>query len=101
MENANFFELAVAYYKDRVNREIFEKFHAESLRLLETDAEARRIVARENILAMANLQIALEKFKFTSDRLSDSYGSVEAIDEYIRKIEIEIKRLSYQKNHIR
>ena len=35
MENANFFELAVAYYKDRVNREIFEKFHAESLRLLD------------------------------------------------------------------
>ncbi len=101
MESANFIELAIAYYKDKVQQELLEKFRVESRLLLQADADARRIVARENILAMARLQRELIKFKLIYSQLSVAFGNVEAIDSYIRKIEMKIKQISYQKNHIR
>ena len=64
MESANFIELAIAYYKDKVQQELLEKFRVESRLLLQADAEARRTIARENIMAMARLRIELEKFKY-------------------------------------
>ena len=63
MESANFIELAIAYYKDKVQQELLEKFRVESRLLLQADAEARRTIARENIMAMALLRIELKKFK--------------------------------------
>ncbi len=57
MESANFIELAVAFYKDKVQQELLEKFRVESHLLLQADAEARRSRARENILAMARLKM--------------------------------------------
>ena len=70
MESANFIELAIAYYKDKVQQELLEKFRVESRLLLQADAEARRTIARENIMAMARLRIELEKFKYIYSRLS-------------------------------
>lgn len=101
MESANFLELAIALYKDKVQQEILEKFRAESCRLLQAEAEARRTIARENIMAMARLKIELDKFKLTYLHCSNKCGRIKAIDEYILKIEKNIKWLSYQKNHIR
>lgn len=101
MESANFLELAIAYYKDKVQQELLEKFRVESRLLLQADADARRTKARENILAMARLRTELEKFKFIYNRLSGTCGSIEAVDQYLRKIETKVKKLSYNKNNIR
>ena len=97
----NFLELAIAYYKDKVHNELLKQFREESLLLLKADAEARRIVARENILAMVRLKNELEKFKFIYYRLSATCGTINAIDEYVRAVEVKVKKLSYQKNNIR
>ena len=101
MESANLIELAIAYYKDKVQQELLEKFRVESRLLLQADADARRSMAREDIKAMARLKIELEKFRFIYNRLSSTYGSVEAIDQYLKERELEVKKLSYSKNHIR
>lgn len=101
MESANFIELAIAYYKDKVQQELLEKFRVESRLLLQADAEARRTIARENIMAMARLRIELEKFKYIYSRLSSKCGSIDAIDEYLRGIESKVRMLSYRKNNIK
>ena len=92
MECANFVELAVAFYKDKTERELLEKFQEESRLLLQADAEARRAKARENIL---------QKFILIYDKISSSCGKIEAVDSCISDIEKKIKLLSYQKNHIK
>lgn len=101
MESANIIELAIAYYKDKVQHELLEKFQVESRLLLDADADARRTVARENIMAMAKLKNEMEKFKFIYNQLSVTCGSIKAIDEYLREIELKIKTLSYRKNNIK
>lgn len=101
MESANLIELAIAHYKDKVQQELLEKFRVESCLLLQADAAARRVIARENIIAMARLEIELKKFKYVYGRLSEMCGSVEAIDQYIHETELRIKILSYRKNHIK
>ena len=35
-------ELAISYYKDKVQQEVIKKFRVESRRLLKADADARR-----------------------------------------------------------
>ena len=100
MESANFFELAIAFYKDKVQQELLEKFRVESRLLLEADAEARRSMAREDIMVMARLKIELEKFKFIYNRLSSTCGSIEAIDQYLKELDSKVKKLSYKKNNI-
>lgn len=99
MESGNFIELAVAIYKDKIQRELLEKFRVESCRLLEADAEARRVKAREDILAMAKLKNELSKFKLTYSKICGTCGNVEAVDNYLRGIEKKVKLLSYKKNH--
>lgn len=101
MECANFVELAVAFYKDKTERELLEKFQEESRLLLQADAEARRAKARENILAMAKLKIELQKFVLIYDKISSSCGRIDAVDSCIRDIEKKVKMISYQKNHIK
>lgn len=101
MECANFVELAVAFYKDKTERELLEKFQEESRLLLQADAEARRAKARENILAMSRLKIELQKFILIYKKISSSCGEIEAVDSCISDIKKKIKLLSYQKNHIK
>ena len=101
MESANFIELAIAYYKDKVQQELLEKFRVESRLLLQADAEARRTIARENIMAMARLRIELGKFKYIYSRLSETCGSIDSIDEYLCGIESKVRMLSYRKNNIK
>ena len=42
MELNNIVDIAVAYYKDKVQQELLEKFRAEARLLLLTESEARR-----------------------------------------------------------
>ena len=101
MESVNLSELAVAFYKDKVQQELLEKFRVESRLLLQADAEARRTMARENIKVMAQLKIELEKFKYVYYKLTNSCGPVTAIDEYLKEIEMKVQKLSYRKNNIK
>lgn len=101
MESANFINLVIAYYKDKIQKELLDKFKEESCRLLQADADARRMTAREDILTMAKLKMELEKFKLTYNQISSTCGSMDAIDSYIREIEIKIRQLSFKKNHPR
>lgn len=91
-------ELAISYYKDKVQQEIIEKFRVESRRLLQADADARRETGRGIIHSMARLKIQLAIFKFEYNRLVEKCGSIQALDEYIRDIENHIKELSREKN---
>lgn len=101
MESVNLIELALAFYKDKVQQELLEKFRVESRLLLQADAEARRTMARENIKVMAQLKIELEKFKYVYYKLTNSCGPVTAIDEYLKEIEMKVQKLSYRKNNIK
>lgn len=101
MGSTNFIELAIAYYKDKVQQELLEKFRVESRLLLEADADARRSIAREDIMAMARLRIELEKFKFTYNQLSGKCGSIESVDDYLHGVELMVKKISYRKNNAR
>ena len=101
MESANCIELAIAYYKDKVQQELLEKFRAEYRLISQADAEARRTIAREHMIAMARLRIELEKFKYIYSRLSRTCGPIDAINEYLRGIESKVRMLSYRKNNIK
>ena len=50
MESANFIELVIALCKDKVQQELLDRFVAESRLLSEADADARRTIAREDIM---------------------------------------------------
>lgn len=91
-------ELAISYYKDKVQQEVIEKFRDESRLLLQADADARRETGRGIIHSMARLKIQLAIFKFEYNRLVEKCGSIQAIDDYIRYIENHIKKLSKEKN---
>lgn len=98
MEYNDAIQLAIAYYKDKVNHEIMERFREESFKLLQADADARRLKAKEQILALCKLKIELDKLKFTYSQLQNECGKVDAIDGYIHSTEMLIKRLSQKKN---
>lgn len=98
MKSSNLIELAIAFYKDKVQQELIEKLRVESRLLIQADAETRRSIARDDIKAMVRLKIELEKFKYIYNRLSGTCGSIEAIDEFLREIELKVEKLSYKKN---
>lgn len=91
-------ELAISYYKDKVQQEVIEKFRVESRLLLQADADARRAEKREIIKSMARLKSQLVIFQNTYNRFAKKCGSIQAIDDYIRDIENHIKELSKEKN---
>lgn len=91
-------ELAISYYKDKVQQEVIEKFRVESRHLLQADADARRAEKSEIIKSMARLKSQLVIFQNTYNRLAKKCGSIQAIDDYIRDIENHIKKLSIEKN---
>lgn len=98
MDYNDVIQIAIAYYKDKAKHEVMERFREESFKLLQADADARRLIAKEQILALAKLKIELAKFKFVYSGLQNQFGTVGALDNYIRSIETRIKLLSYEKN---
>lgn len=101
MESANFIELVIALCKDKVQQELLDRFVAESRLLSEADADARRTLAREDIMTMVRLKKELAKFTLIYNRISVSCGPIPAVDDYIRDIEKMIKQLSFKKNNIK
>lgn len=100
MDSNSILTILVAAWKDKVQSECLENIRAETFRLLQADADARRVKASETILAMARLKNQLFKFETTYSMLADSCGKVEAVEEYIDGIKLKIKKLSFTKNHL-
>jgi len=100
METNDLITLAIAYYKDKVQNELLERFREETYLLMEADADSRRMKAHEDIMSMGKLENKLKKFKFHYGRITSTCGSMEAIDSYIREIECRIKQLSYKTNNM-
>lgn len=101
MDSANIIEIAIAYYKDKTQQELLEKFQVESRHLIQADADARRTIAREDIITMEKLKLELQKFEFAYNRISSSCGKIEEIEAYISGIKTRLKWLSYKKNNSR
>lgn len=101
METKDVLNLALAFYKDKVQSETFQRFHSEFDKLLETDAEARRAKVHTLVMHLAKLKIALQQFELTYENLKKKVGEVKAVDEYIISIKKEIQKISDDKNNHR
>ncbi len=99
METKDVLNVALAFYKDKIQSESLERFRSEFLQLQKADAEARRSEATAVIMQMANLRIALNKFEMTYQLIQGRVGKVEALDDYIASIKQEIRKLSEAKNN--
>lgn len=99
METKDVLVLALAFYKDRIQGETIARFHSEFDKLLEAETDARRLKARSLVLHLAKLKNTLQQFEWTYNRIREKVGGVEAVDEYIKKIKVEIKKISYDKNN--
>ena len=99
METKDVLNIALAFYKDKIQSESLERFRSEFFQLQEADAEARRYKAKTLIVQMANLKKTLSQFEMTYRLIQSKVGEVEAIDEYIVSVKQEIKRLSDAKNN--
>lgn len=92
--------LLVSAYKDAVEEKELEKIKEEYQQLQKTEADARRSKAEAKIRQMAALKTELTHFEHTYQLLVKKTGkSVPAIEDYIKKIEMQIKRISCEKNH--
>ncbi len=98
METSDLLSLLIAAYKDKVERDSFERITAELNTLIVADADARRAATAADIKEMAKLKIALSRFEITYGRIKDSVGKIDAIDDYVAKIQRRIKEISYKKN---
>ena len=63
--NLDYVSIALAFIKDKVRKELAEKFRQNYTQLLETEVQARRTKVQAQILEMAKLRIELEKFEKT------------------------------------
>ena len=99
METKDVLGLALAFYKDKIQGETIARFHSEFNELIETEADARRLKAKARVIQLAKLKIALQQFELTYNGIREKVGDVEAVDEYIKKIKVEIKKISYDKNN--
>ena len=93
METKDLLNLALAYYKDKVQSETIQRFHSEFDKLLEADADARRLKAQALVMQMAKLNIALQQFELTYKSIREKVGPLEALDKYIVSIKKAIKKI--------
>ena len=98
METLDYVSIALAFIKDRVRKELAEKFRQNYTQLLETEVQARRAKVQAQILEMAKLRIELEKFEKTYDLIKKECGNIESVDNYLSNIRKRIRRISAEKN---
>ena len=99
METKDVLNIALAFYKDKIQSESLERFRSEFFQLQEADAEARRAMAKTLIIQMAKLRIAFNQFEMTYQSIQSRVGKVEALDDYIASVKQEIRKLSEAKNN--
>ena len=98
MNSNDILKLVTATYKDSIQAEFLQNFETEYNALLLAEADARRSKQSNNIVNMARLKMALNKFEFTYLQIKKSSGSIEAIEDYMLDITYKIKMISYNKN---
>ena len=99
METKDVLNIALAFYKDKIQSESLERFRSEFFQLQEADAKARRSKAKTLIMQMVKLRIALNQFEMTYQSIQSRVGKVEALDDYIASVKQEIRKLSEAKNN--
>lgn len=92
------FEFAFAKFKDSLSEQLKYDIRKSYLQLLETEAQSRRKKMSEEIISMAKLKIALEKFETTYNDFKNHYGSISEVDNWINPIKREIALKSLNKN---
>ena len=98
MEGVDYVSLASAAIKDRVRKEMEEKFLQGYTQLLETEAKVRRTKVQAQILEMSKLRIELEKFEKIYHLIKEQCGNIESVDNYLSDIRKRIKYISVAKN---
>lgn len=98
MNNFDYVSLALAAIKDKIKEETAESFRLKYTELLEAEVQARRTKVQAQILEMAKLRIALEKFEKTYNLVREQCGSIETVDNYLSDIRKRIKTISVTKN---
>ena len=98
MENLDPVSLLLAAIKDRVRKEMVEKFLQSYTQLLETEAKVRRTKVQTQILEMSKLRIELEKFERTYHLIKEQCGNIESVENYLSDIRKRIKYISAAKN---
>lgn len=101
MDAKDVLTFALAYYKDKVQSETIQRFHSEFDKLLEDEADARRLKAEALVMQLVKLNIALQQFELTYKSIREKVGPLEALDEYIVSLKREIQKVSDQKNNHR
>ena len=76
MNNFDYVSLALAAIKDKIKEETADSFCLKYTELLEADVQARRAKVQAQILEMAKLRIALEKFEKTYNLVREQCGSI-------------------------
>lgn len=98
MDNFDYISLALAAIKDKIKEETVEKFRLNYTQLLETEVQVRRAKVQAQILEMAKLRIALEKFEKTYNLVREQCGNIESVDNYLSDIRKRIQSISVAKN---
>jgi len=101
MDSNDILTLITAAYKDKVERDLFENLRAGMNELFAAEADSRREKVAADIMQRNKLQIALRKFEMTYSMINDEVGTVDAIDDYIADIQMQIRAISYKKNHLK
>ncbi len=91
---------ALAVCKDKASDDIIQRFCGEYNALSQAEAQCRRDKASALIKNMARLKNTLKNFEFTYARIRPLCGNIPAVDDYIKKINAEIKRMSFEKNNL-
>lgn len=98
METLDCVSLVLAAIKDKIKEETAENFRQSYTLLLEAEVKARRAKVQAQILEMAKLRIALEKFEKTYNQIKEQCGSIESVDNYLSDIRKRIQSISVVKN---
>ena len=98
MEYWDAVDLVLSAYKDKLNKELTQKFREEYIKTLEADADMRRAKVSADIHQMAKLKMELKKFELTYSQLKRTTGSITAIDTLINRLNCQIREISLRKN---
>ena len=101
MESDDVILLALAVYRDIVEKKLADQFKEEYHKLLVAEVDSRRMKSSELIKQMAIIKIKLFNFETVYSKVKEKTGKIEAVDHYIYGIKQKLKKLSYEKNNLK
>jgi hypothetical protein len=94
----NIIELAIARYRDVVEQESLDRLNQSFNELLLAEADYRRAKKTELIKRRGKFEGQLKNFEFIYQKIKEKHGSMPVIEDFLREILQEIKRLKLLKN---